>query len=168
MFWKKFFSPCFILPILWCRLYLNLENLTHFSVAADGVRWNHTHNPPWDLTMNNYALNNKEILLATTLHSLNWQSPNSNSLTNYCNGVTHRNEIKKHIPDWLKDDALIVGAINVISVCCSSHLTWGLFTQSESFQPLWSEGIGAMTALCPAWMPCPGARHRWHERNPEL
>lgn len=42
------------------------------------------------------------------------------------------------------------------------------FTQIESFQPLWSEGIGTMPALCPAWMPCPGARRRWHERNPEL
>lgn len=47
-------------------------------------------------------------------------------------------------------------------------LTWGLFAQSASFQPLWREGVGAMPALCPAWLPCPGARHRWHERNFEL
>lgn len=74
--------------------------------------------------------------------------------------------------DWVEDEVLIVGAINAMSARCGSHLTWGFFfffTQShESFKPHWKEAIGAMPVLRPAWMPCPGAQHRWHERNPEL
>ena len=65
-------------------------------------------------------------------------------------------------------DALIIGAFNGRSLCWGSNVTWGLFTLCKSFQPLWSECIEGRPALCPAWKPCPGARHRWHERNPEL
>lgn len=47
--------------------------------------------------------------------------------------------------------------INSMSVRCGNYLTWSLFTQSESLQPLWSSGTGAVPALCPAQMLCPGA-----------
>lgn len=79
------------------------------------------------------------------------------NITNTFDGVAHRSENKKCIHGWVEDDVLIVGVINVMSVRCGSHLTWGLFTQYDSLQPLWSKGVGALPSLCPAWMLCPGA-----------
>lgn len=79
------------------------------------------------------------------------------NITNNFDGVAHSGENKNCTHDRIEDDMLIVGVINSVSVCCGSYLTWGLFTQSESLQPLWSSGTEAMPALCPAWMLCPGA-----------
>ncbi len=134
------------------------------STSLLSVRWRHTCNLHFDSTMSNCVLNSIQRNLVGSLRSWYWQSPHSGPLTNNCNGIAHSDENKQRIHDFVDDDVLIVGAINAVSVCCGSHLTWGLFTQTESFQPLWSEGIGAVPALCPAWMPCPGARRRWHER----
>lgn len=75
------------------------------------------------------------ILLALCLHSSYWQRPHWGPLTNDYNDFASSDGKIWHVRDWVEGDVLIVG-IKAKSICCGSYLTWGLFTLSESSQPL--------------------------------
>lgn len=94
---------------------------------------------------------------ALCLHSLNWQpssspTPHLHPFTNNCNVDAHSSDNKRRIHDGVKDDALIVGAINAMwpEVC-------SLKVKASSLFAVTTEEPCLLCALLECHVPEPGA-----------